>query len=38
MYESNTFLCEKYVILPIQTKGGADAEKSLKQPLPFGAR
>jgi len=28
----------KYVILPIQTNGGANAEKSPKQPLPLGAR
>jgi len=35
MYESNTFLCEKHVILPIQTNGGANAEKSPKQPIPW---
>jgi len=34
--ESNTILCEKYVILPIQTNAGANAEKSPKQPLPLG--
>jgi len=36
-YESNKFLCKKYVILPIQNNGDANAEKSSKQPLPFGA-
>ena len=34
-YESNTFLCKKYIILPIQTNGGTNAEKSPKQPFPF---
>jgi len=29
---------QKYVILPIQTNGGTNAEKSPKQPLPFAAR
>jgi len=38
MYKSNTFLCEQYVILPIQTNGGANAEKSPKQPLLLEAR
>ena len=37
MYESNTFLCKNYTILPIQTNGGANVEKSPKQPLPLGA-
>jgi len=34
--EMNTFLCEKYIILPIQTNGGTNAKKSPKQPLPLG--
>jgi len=33
----NTFLCEQYLILPIQTNRGANAEKSQKQPLPLEA-
>jgi len=37
MHESNTFLDDQYVIPPIQTSGGANAEKSPKQPLPLEA-
>jgi len=36
-HESNTFLCEKYVILPILTNG-VQMPKIPKQPLPFGER
>ena len=35
-YESNTFLCKKYVILPIQTNGCSNAEKSRKSLFPLG--
>ena len=36
MYKSNTFLCEKYVILPIQTNGAQMQKNSLNSPFPFG--
>jgi len=34
-HEPNTLLGKQYIILPIQTNGGANAEKSQKQPLPL---
>jgi len=33
-HESNTFLGEQYIILPIQTNGGANAEKSQRHVDP----
>jgi len=37
-HESNIFLCEKYSFCTFKPIMGANAEKSPKQPLPFGAR
>jgi len=37
-HELNTFLGEQYIILPIQMNGGANTEKSQKQPNLFEAR
>ena len=35
-YESNTFLCEKYVILPIQTNGVQMLKNPPNSPFLFG--